>query len=150
LGGGASAQVWLAENVSSSGKYAIKVMELSTIRSRKIAINEQIIQENIKFRSPYLISYFQSFNAKNKMFIVMEYCEHKDLQTLYLMCKENDLPIVEDKILSIIAQLMIGIYILHSYRILHRDIKPQNIFIDKNNNLKLGLCSFKIYICLNR
>jgi serine/threonine-protein kinase len=53
-----------------------------------------------------------------------------------------DIVISSKRILLILSQLMIAIYILHENRILHRDIKPQNIFIDINNNLKLGISSY--------
>jgi NIMA (never in mitosis gene a)-related kinase len=35
-------------------------------------------------------------------------------------------------------QLVLGIQFIHSKKILHRDIKPQNVFIDGNMNIKIG------------
>lgn len=40
------------------------------------------------------------------------------------------------------AQLLLGLSHLHSRRILHRDLKPQNIMIDKQGNLKVPCLSF--------
>jgi serine/threonine protein kinase len=94
LGGGSFAQVWLAE--SNNEKFGVKIMDYSTIRVQKTGDNEELIEQSIGIRSPYLIKYLQSFLVKGKKYIVMEFCEHKDLQNLFEVCKENDLPIIED------------------------------------------------------
>jgi serine/threonine protein kinase len=43
------------------------------------------------------------------------------------------------------AQLLLGLSHLHSRRILHRDLKPQNIMIDKQGNLKVPCLSFPCF-----
>jgi NIMA (never in mitosis gene a)-related kinase 1/4/5 len=43
-----------------------------------------------------------------------------------------------DEILQFIVQITLGVMAMHSKNILHRDIKTQNIFIAKNNILKIG------------
>jgi serine/threonine protein kinase len=96
LGGGSFAQVWLAENISTSEKFAVKIMDYSNEKTKITGKNEEIIEQSISLKSPYLIKYLQSFEVKKKKFIVMEYCEHRDLQELYVTCKELDLPIVEE------------------------------------------------------
>lgn len=35
-------------------------------------------------------------------------------------------------------QLVKGLYYCHAHRVLHRDLKPQNLLIDKTGNLKIG------------
>lgn len=58
--------------------------------------------------------------------IVFEYCEY-DLKR-YI--KENKQDITEFKIKRITKELLTGLAVLHEKKIMHRDIKPQNIMID--------------------
>jgi serine/threonine protein kinase len=41
-----------------------------------------------------------------------------------------------------IAQLIVGLFILHSNKIIHRDLKLGNVFVDKNETLKIGFFLF--------
>jgi serine/threonine protein kinase len=47
-------------------------------------------------------------------------------------------PFDEEKIWSYLLQIAQGLKYLHEKRILHRDLKPQNIFLDSADNVKIG------------
>ena len=63
--------------------------------------------------------------------IITEYCEYGDL--LHLIENQNGNFLSENLILDIFTQIVIGINYIHNHNIIHRDIKPQNIFLTKNN-----------------
>ena len=54
------------------------------------------------------------------------------------MIKKIKILINENIILNIIIQICIGLKIIHENKIIHRDLTPDNIFIDKNNKIKIG------------
>ena len=64
-----------------------------------------------------------------------EYAEGELFQIL-----EDDGNLVEDQVQEIAVQLVKALFYLHSHRILHRDMKPQNILIGKGGVIKL--CDF--------
>lgn len=71
----------------------------------------------------------------------MEYCEGGDISQLIKKCKLEKETIPEDQIWRIFSQVVIALHECHrrkSGKILHRDIKPGNLFLDANNNVKLG------------
>ena len=71
----------------------------------------------------------------------MEYCEGGDLKTLLKNCKKSSDYVAEDVIWKIFTQILSALNECHqrkSGKILHRDIKPANIFLDDQNNIKLG------------
>ena len=76
-------------------------------------------------------------------YLVMEYCEGKSLADL---TKNTDGYIAQDQIINILNQLLNILRFLHdTCFIIHRDIKPDNIIIDKYNNVKLldfGLAAY--------
>lgn len=53
---------------------------------------------------------------------------------------EDDCHLTEEKIQPLASQLVSALFYLHSHRILHRDMKPQNILIGKGGAVKL--CDF--------
>lgn len=85
-----------------------------------------------KLRHPNIVSFKDSFTDKNGCFyIIMEECELGDLRQKIMEAKEKGKHFTEDQILDWIAQTALAINYLHSQKILHRDLKTQNLFLKK-------------------
>ncbi|ODV59830.1 serine/threonine-protein kinase GCN2 [Ascoidea rubescens DSM 1968] len=69
------------------------------------------------------------------LYIQMEYCEKKTLKDLI---ENEDLPRNSEKYWKLFTQILEGLEHIHSQNIIHRDLKPMNIFIDENENVKIG------------
>ncbi|XP_045143011.1 serine/threonine-protein kinase Nek5 [Echinops telfairi] len=73
----------------------------------------------------------------NSLFIVMEYCDGGDL--MERIRRQHGLLFREDQILGWFVQISLGLKHIHDRKILHRDVKAQNIFLSKNGTVaKLG------------
>lgn len=68
----------------------------------------------------------------------MEYAKEGALSDKISEHKAKGIPIDEDTILYFTAQIIIAVLFMHSKNILHRDIKTQNLFLTKENIVKLG------------
>ena len=75
----------------------------------------------------------------------MEYCEGGDMAQLIKKCKKDKDYMAEDIIWKILTQLLQALNVCHSKKsgnsigkIIHRDIKPGNVFFDGVHNVKLG------------
>ena len=107
---------------------------------------EQIVTEvNIlrELNHPNIVKYYDRIiDKKNlKIYIIMEYCENGDISQLITQCKKDGQYISEEVIWKIFTQILKAVHAIHTHKtgiILHRDIKPSNIFLDINNNIKLG------------
>ena len=89
----------------------------------------------------YVVKYYESFSMSQNIYIVMEYCEKGDLCTYMterLKNKKQNCYFTEDFIWKLFIQISIGLYYIHSKKIIHRDIKTLNIFLTKDFSGKIG------------
>lgn len=92
---------------------------------------------------PNIVQYYDRIIDKKqtKIYIIMEYCEGGDMGSLLKRCKKDQDFIAEDVIWKIFTQIVLALNECHTRKagkILHRDLKPANIFLDIQNNIKLG------------
>lgn len=79
--------------------------------------------------------------------IVMEYANGGDLYNKINQKKKTGKLWTEDQVLDIFVQICLGVSHVHKHKILHRDLKTQNIFLTKDNQVKMGdfgICKFWI------
>lgn len=84
---------------------------------------------------PNIVAYFGCYNNHCQILIEMEYCEGGTLAQFLSRQKQ---PLLETDILSIFRQIASALEYLDDKNILHRDLKAGNIFITKQNVIKIG------------
>ncbi|XP_073335676.1 serine/threonine-protein kinase 36 [Pagrus major] len=84
---------------------------------------------------PNIVQLYDSFETETEVAVVTEYAEGQLFQIL-----EDDGNLPESQVREIACQLVSALFYLHSHRILHRDMKPQNILLGKSGVVKL--CDF--------
>lgn len=92
---------------------------------------------------PNIVKYYDRIidREQARIYIVMEYCEGGDISTLIKNTKREKTLLPEEIIWSILSQMLQALGSCHNRKegkILHRDLKPGNIFLDKAQNVKLG------------
>jgi serine/threonine protein kinase len=83
---------------------------------------------------PNVVHLYDVIHQQNKLYLVFEFVDH-DLKKCLEMVPQR-LEILQIK--SYLYQLLAGIAFCHANRVLHRDLKPQNLLIDQYGNLKLA------------
>lgn len=68
----------------------------------------------------------------------MDYCDDGDLYQKIVYHQKNKTNFPEDEVFSILIQMTIGIKNLHDLKILHRDLKSANVFMNKSGLVQLG------------
>ena len=139
LGRGSYAKAYLvSKTISDLNKeyYVVKQINLEgmSIEEKNTFKNEANILSKIK--SEFVVKFYESFEENNCYNIVMEYCGGGDLEQLLIERKK--IPLNENFIWKVFIQIVIGLGELHKMNILHRDIKTSNIFLTKNNDVKIG------------
>ena len=94
---------------------------------REISLLKELQHENI-------VSLKDVVHENNKLYLVFEYLEQDLKKYMEFVGSRLDKLLVK----SYMYQLLLGIAFCHSHRVLHRDLKPQNLLIDRQGILKLA------------
>ncbi|KAB8235175.1 Cdk5/Pho85 family cyclin-dependent kinase [Aspergillus alliaceus] len=135
LGEGTYATVFKGRNNQTGEMVALKEIHLDTEEGtpstaiREISLMKELQHENI-------LSLYDVVHTENKLMLVFEYMD-KDLKR-YMDTYGNRGQLDPTLIKSFVYQLLRGVAHCHENRILHRDLKPQNLLINTKGQLKLA------------
>ncbi|KAL8207260.1 UNVERIFIED_CONTAM: Serine/threonine-protein kinase Nek1 [Gekko kuhli] len=87
-------------------------------------------------KHPNIVLYRESFEESGCLYIVMDYCEGGDL--FKKINAQKGVLFSEDQIMDWFVQICLALKHVHDRKILHRDIKSQNIFLTKDGTIQLG------------
>ena len=144
IGTGGMATVYLAQDLILERPVAVKVLRLD-FHTNEAAMRrfQREAQSATQLVHPNIVSVYDVGEEDGTNYIVMEYVEGTDLKK-YI--RERG-PLPPREAVRIMTQIVSAIELAHQNRIIHRDIKPQNILIDREGNVKIT--DFGIAIALS-
>ncbi|EMR07564.1 Serine/threonine-protein kinase PrkC [Bhargavaea cecembensis DSE10] len=134
LGGGGMSTVYLAQDIILDRPVAIKVLRQDF--SDENELRKRFQREALSATSlvhPNIVNIYDVGEDGDLQYLVMEYVEG---QTLKEYIKDRA-PLAPAEAVEIMKQLCSGITAAHIHGIIHRDIKPQNILMDREGQVKL-------------
>ena len=135
IGRGAFGEVHVCREKKTDKIYAIKKIKKNVLILKNQIIhvlNEQKFMSRAK--SPWIVELKASFQEDDYLYLVMEYLPGGDLMNLLI---KKDI-LTENEAKFYISELILAIESIHKLDCIHRDIKPDNVLIDKNGHIKLS------------
>lgn len=140
IGRGAFGEVRLCREKTTGNVYAMKKLKKSEML-RRGQVEHVKAERNLlaEVDSTCIVKLYCSFQDDEYLYLIMEYLPGGDMMTL-LMRKDT---LTEDEARFYVGQTVLAIESIHKHNYIHRDIKPDNLLLDKNGHMKLsdfGLC----------
>lgn len=145
LGEGGMANVYLAEDIILQRKVAVKVLRLDLQKDpQTIQRFQREALSTSELSHPHIVSILDVGTEGDRHYLVMDYVDGPDLEK-YIQ-QNNPIPL--PKVIDIMDQILSAVALAHKHNVIHRDLKPQNILMDKKGNIKI--VDFGIAIALNQ
>ena len=124
LGSGSFGCVYEAKNTTFGNKVAMKVIK----KDKENELDEQEIRNEInilkQLSHPSIVKIYEFYISENHYYIITEYCKEGELFS-YIKNKYS-----ERQLAVLFYQVFSGLWYLHENKVIHRDIKLENIMID--------------------
>ena len=134
LGAGAHGKVYCLEK--DGVRYAMKKINKAALVARKISFDSLVNEKNImkNSKSTFVVGLNESFQDDSYAYIVMDYCAGGEL----LQALRTNGPFNESVSCFYTMQIVLGLKALHESGVIYRDLKPENVLLTQEGNLKLA------------
>ncbi|KAK8794668.1 hypothetical protein WA158_001649 [Blastocystis sp. Blastoise] len=135
LGRGRMGSVYLGKDPKTGKKVAIKTIKTDKNGLEMTSLREiKILNEVCQSKQLNIIQLLDVFHTQGEVNLVLEYC----CTDLGRILKDKEIKLSESDIKTIMKECLESLDYCHKHWIMHRDIKPDNIFIDDQNHHKLS------------
>ncbi len=138
LGKGSFGSVYKVLNEENNCIYAIKKINLKGVKEEELKLIKNEAKILSSLNSENIVKYFDSFEDNESFNIIMEYCDGLDLRKYINDHKNSNDFIEKDIIYHIILEICKGLKEIHKNKLIHRDLKPDNIFLTADLKTKIG------------
>ncbi|XP_020928512.1 serine/threonine-protein kinase Nek1 isoform X13 [Sus scrofa] len=136
IGEGSFGKAILVKSIEDGRQYVIKEINISRMSNKEREESRREVAVLANMKHPNIVQYRESFEENGSLYIVMDYCEGGDL--FKRINAQKGILFQEDQILDWFVQICLALKHVHDRKILHRDIKSQNIFLTKDGTVQLG------------
>lgn len=136
LGRGAFGMVVLCREIPSKRLFAMKMLPKKKFQNTKLSKDRLMTERKILLESkhPRIVKMYCAFQDPKYFYFVMEYLEGGQLQE-YIDPAVSQRP---ERVRFYAAQVLEGLLYLHTKKIIYRDLKPENLLLDRDGNAKLS------------
>ncbi|EKM59518.1 uncharacterized protein PHACADRAFT_250080, partial [Phanerochaete carnosa HHB-10118-sp] len=135
IGKGAFGEVRVVQKTDTAKIYAMKTLKKEEMLKKDqlahVRAERDVLAES---NSPWVVQLYYSFQDPTYLYLVMEFLPGGDLMTMLIKYDTFS----EDVTRFYIAECVLAIEAVHKLGFIHRDIKPDNILIDKEGHIKLS------------
>ncbi|KAL7888847.1 hypothetical protein AOLI_G00038210 [Acnodon oligacanthus] len=136
IGEGSFGKAILVRSREDGHQYVIKEIGISRMSNKERRESRREVAVLANMSHPNIVQYKESFEEGGCLYIVMDYCEGGDL--FKKINNQKGVLFPEEQILDWFVQICLALKHVHDRKILHRDIKSQNIFLTKDGTIQLG------------
>ncbi|CAD8094116.1 unnamed protein product [Paramecium primaurelia] len=140
LGSGSFGTVYQVLDLRTNKYYACKIISKGLLYKYNA---ESMIRQEIKIQSTLnhknILKVYHSFEDNQNIYIISEFCSGGSLQTPKTPFQEKD-------VFNICISILGALDCLHQNKIIHRDLKLENIFLHEDGTYKLGDFGWATYI----
>jgi serine/threonine protein kinase len=130
----ATGKVFLVSEKQTGELYALKVLRKDNVIKRNQVEHTRTERNVLGYvNHPFIVGMNMAFQSKDKLYFVLDYCPGGEL--FFHLGKLGKFP--ESRARFYTAQIILAISYVHSLDIVYRDLKPENVLLDKEGHIRL-------------
>ena len=134
LGTGGMSTVYLANDLTLDRPVAVKLLHREISETgHQLERFRQEAKSAARLSNPHLVPVIDAGEQSGRPFIVFEYVEGQTLKQLI----ESEGPLPVDQAVAYAIEIARGLQTAHDHRLIHRDVKPQNVLIDREGRARI-------------
>eukprot|EP00826_Nyctotherus_ovalis_P067056 TRINITY_DN998_c0_g1_i7.p1 TRINITY_DN998_c0_g1~~TRINITY_DN998_c0_g1_i7.p1 ORF type:complete len:533 (-),score=100.80 TRINITY_DN998_c0_g1_i7:22-1620(-) len=134
IGKGAHSKVHRVIEKSTGNEYAMKVVRIPN--SEHLKASTQLQTQLLKLSNPNFMRHIEFFAGEKELVAIIEYCSGGTLAEVIQRNRGKVIP--ENLVVKFMAQMLIGLNYLHANGLTHKNLRPSNILLDSQGNIKIA------------